>query len=537
MSVSKFNFQENLKSNYDKTGPFGDADASRVDFIKLKNSYINLSSTDKQSIDDTLDTSVRVIVGRKGSGKTLYLRAIQDHFRRINDDQKGTVYVTDIDNTPPDTSLIVKITAWFDKNDADADEIWRGIWKMVFLRATVSHLFYSIDLEHYISNKQKGIFVANFSKILPRIKAPTSIFNQLTSLLATFNSPKDLQNFMYLDEWGALEYQLNLLLKNSPPIYFFIDQLDDDFAHAPYHWLKCQYGLFATMFRFIRTNTFGGRLHIIACIRELVYSYILHSQDGNKYLAESKIKVLRWDFNLAMHFLDKKVEFLNDYYFKNASDSKTVENFFGLKNITLKRNNGHIEQIHPYILRHTMLMPRDIINIGNIYTEKCINNLSELHSEAALKEAVKYVAMQIAKEQMIIACILISTKWIYNGAVENGALNIYTDDVMINHINSNLCKLILKIGKDRFSNRTLNSTFKKLNDFGFEDFDDPFNALFLSGLLGYIERDSDNVYREVFFSESRNTQFQLPLHKKDFVFHSSLIDYLNIKPIGKPVYA
>lgn len=529
--------EKETKTNYDRTGPFGDADASRVDFNKLRNSYINLTSTGKQTIDEILDTSVRVIVGRKGSGKTLYLRSIQDHFRRINNENEKTVYVTDIDNTPPDTSLIVKVTAWFDGNDSTADESWRGIWKMVLLRTTTSHLLYSADLQNYVPSKQKLAFSSKYAKILPAIKTPTSIFNQLTSLLANFNSIKDLHNFLYLEEWGALEYELNLLLKNAPPIYFFIDQLDDDFAHAPYHWLKCQYGLFATMFRFIRTNTLGGRLHVIASIRELVYAYILHTQDGSKYLSEPKIKVLRWDFNLAKHFLDKKVEFLNDAYFNNKSGEKTVDVFFGLKEIRLKRNNGHIESIHPYILRHTMLMPRDIINIGNIYSEKRLTSLDHFDNENALKDAVKYVARQIAKEQMIVASILISTKWIYNGAVENDSLNIYTDEAMINNINSNLCRLILKIGKDRFSSRTLNNILKNIKDFGFEEFDHPFNALFLSGLLGYIEKDADNILRETFFSESRNTQFQLPLHKKDYVFHSSIIDYLNIKPIGKPVYA
>jgi hypothetical protein len=522
---------------YDKTGPFGDADAAKVDFHKLRNSFINLSADESKTIDDTLDTTVRVIVGRKGSGKTLYLRSLQDHYRRLNSEKLNTVYITDIDNTPPDTSLIVKVTSWFEDKDSEADETWRGIWKMVILRTTVSHLFFATDMEKYVSSKLKSDFYNKYANILPRIKGPTSIFNHLTNLLAQFNSITNLQNFMYLEEWGPFEYELNLLVKKAPPIYFFIDQLDDDFAHAPYQWLKCQYGLFSAMFRFIRNNTFGGRLHVISCIRELVYAYILHTQDGSKYLSEPKIKVLKWDFNLAKHFIDKKVELLDESLFKNPQATKTVANFFGITELQLKRNGGYTEKIHTYILRHTLLMPRDIINIGNIYCEKSLTNIDNTDNENSLKEAVKYVARQIAKEQTIIASILISTRWIYNGVVENGTLNIYTDETMINSINSNLCKLILHIGKDRFSGRILNNTIKKSAKFGFSEQDQPFNALFLAGLLGYVELDSDSIHREIFFSESRNTQFSLPLYKKDYVFHSSLIDYLGIKPIGKPVYA
>ena len=74
--------ENDYKVTYDNYGPFGDAEASRVDFHKLRNSYINLSNTRPESTTDTIDTSARIIVGRKGSGKTLYLRLIQ-HYNRL----------------------------------------------------------------------------------------------------------------------------------------------------------------------------------------------------------------------------------------------------------------------------------------------------------------------------------------------------------------------------------------------------------------------------------------------------------------------
>ncbi|GAB3219486.1 hypothetical protein J0A67_04650 [Algoriphagus aestuariicola] len=528
---------DKLGEIYDRSGPFGDAEASNVDFRKLRNSFINLNSFQNQTIEETLDTSTRVIVGRKGSGKTLYLRFIQDHYRRLNSENDNTVYITDIDNKPTDSELITKINSWFDKDDSKADETWRGIWKMVILRTAYTHLFYSKTLDKYITKKEKLEFSSKYSKILPKINSPTSIFNQLTNILTRFNSLQDLNFFMFADEWGHFEYDMNLLIKSAPPIYFFIDQLDDDFSHAPYDWLKCQYGLFSAMFRFIRGNTLGGRLHIIACIRELVYAYILSTQHGSKYLSEPKIKVIRWDYNLAKHFFDRKVESLDDSFFKNPRNGKTIQNFFGLSELKLSRGKGFNEEIHSYILRHTMLMPRDIINVGNIFNEKCNNSLGFIENENALKDAVKYVARQIAKEQTVIASILISTSWIYNGVVEDGALSVYTDEVMVNSINANLCKMIRYIGEDRFSGRKFSNINKSLSKFGFKESDRPFNALFIAGLLGYIELDSNKNERAVFFSESRNALFEIPKHRKSYVFHSSLIDYLNIKAKGKPVYA
>ncbi len=524
-----------LKS-YDKGGPFGDSDASRVDFHKLRHSYISISNESTQDIEEDIDTSVRIIVGRKGSGKTLYIRTIQDYYRRLNFENEGTVYITDIDNEPPDTNLIVKVTTWFEQNETEADEIWRRIWKAVILRTTYTHLFYARDLQKYISQKQKSVFIDKYKSILPSAKASTSVFNQLTSFLANFNSEHNLKSFLYKEEWAAFETELNTLIKESPPIYFFLDQLDDDFIHAPYQWLKCQYGLFACMFRFIRNNTFGGRLHIVACIREMAYSYILHTQDGTKYLSESKIKILRWDKEITKHFLEKKIQSLDDKYFSNPNKPKTIANFFGMDTITLKRDNGFNENISSYILRHTMLMPRDIINIGNIYCEKKSLN-KEYDNRILLKEAVKYVARQIAKEQTVIASILIINKWIYNGVVEDDNFEFFVSEQMIQNVNKELCKMIKKIGKDRFTSKLLRNIEKKLSEYKMSQTDKPFNALFLAGLLGYIEKDADSNLKEIFFSESRNTQFSLPELKKDYVFHSSLIDFLEIKPIGKPVYA
>jgi hypothetical protein len=519
-------------SALDSSGPFGDSDASRVNFQTLKASFINLSST-KVKVDESLgaDVSVRVIVGRRGAGKTLYLRSIQDYCKRLS----GNVYVTEIDNQPPDTSLIVKVTAWCDDNDNLADQVWRRIWMMVILRTVYSHLFGSPALSKYFKGR-KSHFVNNYKRILPTTRMPVSVFAQMTSLLSKFNSLKDLQDFLHLDEWADFEYDLGNILIKSPPMYFFIDQLDDDFASAPYHWLKCQYGLFASVFRLIKNEILGGKLHIVVCIREVVYTYILQTQQGNKYLAERKIKVLKWDQRLSEHFLNKKIENLDDKYFTN-SRSKNAETFFGVPKVKLKRHGGLEEEIRSYITRHTRLLPRDIINIGNMFCEDRDNHESMEHFETAIKSTVSKVAKQIAKDQLKMASIFICNKWIYNGAVEDENYAYYTNENMLIPINENLRKLILYIGKDRFSQKTFSKAKNKIKSFGFLDGDDPFAALFYAGLLGYVELEADGNERAVFFSESRNVQFNLPFHSKEYVFHSSLIDLLGIEPIGAPVYA
>jgi hypothetical protein len=520
------------------TGPFGDADASRVNFQTLKASFVPLSARKK---DDSLDAdiSVRVIVGRRGAGKTLYLRSIQDYCKRLVTDSGTRVYVTDIDNQPPDTSLIVQITSWFEGNESQADEVWRTIWKFVILRTVYSHLFNSKELSKYVIGRRKK-FQKEFSKIIPANNTPQKPFNQLASILSRCNSPKDLLEFLRLEEWADFEYEIGNLLAKVPPLYFFLDQLDDDFANAPYHWLKCQYGLFSAVFRFLRDDAYGGKLHVIVCIREVVYSYILQSQHGSKYLGDSKIKVLKWDKKLARHFLDKKIESIDKQYFLENSRTKNVETFFGIKEVSLKRQGGTLENIRTYILRHTMLLPREIINVGNIFCDE-LNNIdsdSDEELESAVKRTVSTVAKSIASDQLKMASLLICNQWIYNGAVEDGNYSEFYNNgsKLLTPIYNSLCKLIIHIGKDRFKFVELKSAHTNRESFDLNEDDDPLNALFRVGLLGYIELDVDGNEKVVFFSESKDVRFDLPFYFECYVFHSCLIDLLGIQPIGKSVF-
>lgn len=527
----------------DSSGPFGDPDASRVEFQTLKASFVSMSNSERKN-DETLgaDASVRVVVGRRGSGKTLYLRSIQNYCRNLNVDGRN-VYTTNIDNQPPDTSLIVRVTSWYQEKDSDADEVWRRLWKLAILRAVYTHLFLSETftrgdkaLVKYLKGRHAK-FQKDYERVAPRNKTPSLVFAQLTSLLKQFNSQKDLHEFIYAEEWADFENEIADILRRTQPFYFFIDQLDDDFANAPYHWLKCQLGLFNAIFRFIRNDSFGGKLHIVACIREVVYSYILQSQHGNKYLSEPKIKVLRWDKKLSRHFLEKKIESLADRYFVSKSSVKSVEAFFGVDNVRLTRRNNMLEEIRSYVLRHTMLLPREIINIGNIFCEEQRMHEFPEQAEKAVKQTVSRVAKLLAREQLKMASILISNRWIYNGAVEQGTLNVFSDESMLNSIQDQLCDIILEIGVDRFDNKVLKRIEKNKNRFGFGPNDEPLTALFRVGLLGYLESDADGRQYEVFFSESRKAQFRLPTFCSGYVFHSCLIDDLGIEPIGEPVRA
>ncbi|MFY0630781.1 MAG: hypothetical protein JXR05_10400 [Flavobacteriaceae bacterium] len=514
--------------------PFGDADANNVNLDEIIRSFIPMNSKKKQ-FNEVFNPSTRVIFGKKGAGKTLYLRGIRNYLKNI--ENPDSIYVTDIDNQPPDTELITKISSWYSDKPSLSDELWRKIWEVTIVQTTITHILYSKELSNNTPSIDKDFFLKKYKKILPKNKAPNNLFNQLTSVIEKFNSAQDLNHYLRSELWGSLLYDFNVLIKNNPPIYFFLDQLDDDFINSPHSWLSCQYGLFNTIFRFLRNNTFGRRLHIIVCLREFVYAYILNGQHGTKYLNDSKIVVLKWNQETSKYFLNKKVENLNKDFLIDPSGENSNQNFFGFDNVKCKRDKKlYDEKIEEYIVRHTQLMPRDIINIGNTFYEE-FNQVIEKPYDKCLKIAVRNTAKQIAFEQLKIASLFLSTKWMYNGVFEDDNVNIYNEDYVVNSFRFNLEKLIKSIGKDRFTHKTLMNRVKDKKNYGFEKSERPFNSLFLSGLLGYVEEDESENEFEVFFSESRTSQYEIPLLKKKYVFHSCLIDYLNIKPIKKPVYA
>lgn len=517
--------------------PFGEADASNVNLAQLKETYVAFKKG-PNNLTESIDPSVRVIFGKKGSGKTLYLRAIVDYLNNqiLNNESN---YVTTIDNQPPSTHLVTKISSWVYDERTKGEETWREIWKAVIIKTTLSHILYSRTLKSSTSQKEKERLIETYKTILPKIQAPTSLFSQLQSTLSSFNSQKDIEKYLSSELWGPLEYELADLVKRTPPIYFFLDQVDDDFTHSPHAWLQCQYGLFETIFRLIRNGTYGRRLHITACLREFVYAYVLNNPHGSKYLSETKIVVLKWNQNGAKYFLKKKIEHIDsDFFYQKPKENKNLRDFFGMENVqTIRDNAEHNEDLDQYIVRHTMLMPRDIINIGNQFYRTVMSITNGRSNLEILKQAVRFTAKQIAIEQLRIASLMMSTKWIYNGAYEDDVASFFFDDNFVEGVQRKLEELILSIKKDRFSNKTLVRRINDKHKFGFDQKDKPFNSLFVAGLLGYVRNDDTGNKSEIFFSESRESQFQLPMYQKEYVFHSSLIDHLSIKPSKKPVYA
>ena len=110
------------------SGPFGNADGHRADidadaFVEIDPA---IAHSGVASMGD--DRTTRVVVGKKGSGKTLYLRRFQ-----AGTGAEESVYTASLDPSTPTTSEIVRFGQWY--RHGDLTERWSHAWRTAILRS------------------------------------------------------------------------------------------------------------------------------------------------------------------------------------------------------------------------------------------------------------------------------------------------------------------------------------------------------------------------------------------------------------------
>ncbi len=119
----------------DPVGPFGNPDGSRADIEDLISEFVDFGGNPAYGHLATRanDSMVRVIVGKLGAGKTVYLRRLQD-FQSHQD----SVYADAPQQSLPKTEVVVKACQWF--SDQVLVEKWMQIWDRAIMRSLTSHL-------------------------------------------------------------------------------------------------------------------------------------------------------------------------------------------------------------------------------------------------------------------------------------------------------------------------------------------------------------------------------------------------------------
>src|SRR5262245_28735880 len=107
--------------------PFGTPDGARANLEEVVEGFVTFGSAHWGGLATRGDdVSARVIVGRKGSGKTVYLRRLQSHAAA-----DASRYADSIQRSLPTTLDVVRFCQWFTTDKVD--DAWTLLWSRAIL--------------------------------------------------------------------------------------------------------------------------------------------------------------------------------------------------------------------------------------------------------------------------------------------------------------------------------------------------------------------------------------------------------------------
>jgi len=506
-------------------GPFGNPDGSRAQIERVIGDFVDFGGDQSFGALATRadDSSVRVIVGKLGAGKTVYLRRLQDHQSR-----QGSVYADVPQQSPPSTEVIVKACQWF--SGQVLVEKWMQIWSRAILRSLASHLLLRAELRTQIPDHQREDIEQNYRRLLGEFRRPRSIYNQVREVINQHHTAHQLSQFLDDPLWDDLEDLLGEVIAHCRPVYFYLDAVDEEFSHAPMYWLKCQEGLFYHVMRLLRDHRFGGRLHIVITIRDIVMSSVYHSEHAPRYHQEPHIRVLAWDRSSLLFLLQDKVHRLPpEYRMRQPTGEVTLRDWLGVATVT--NEWGVRERIEEYLIRHTRMIPRDVISLGNELTEEVLrqkrNGRTQI-PEADLKRVVARCAKRFGDSQLAQCANQVSSDLMPLGAARYTYSELYTStQSYIDGVLEEMRSILRLIGAVRFPRGDLEG-LREIANPHFDGATDVGSVLWQNGLLGYVDANG----RETFYLLGDIEEFQLPADVDTYVLHPCLAGSVGLTARG-----
>ena len=505
------------KRRLDPVGPFGNPDGSRADIEDVLSEFVDFGGDPAFGHLATRanDSMVRVIVGKLGSGKTVYLRRLQD-FQAHQD----SVYATVPQQSLPKTEVVVKACHWF--SDRVLVEKWMQIWERAIMRSLASHLLCRPELRQQLRDDQADEMKQSYRRLLDEFRRPRSIYSQVRDIINQEQTAHQLSRYLDDPLWDDLEDLLGEVVGQCKPIYFYLDALDEEFGHAPMYWLKCQEGLFYQVMRMLRDPRLGGRLHIVICIRNIVMSSVYRSEHAPRYYNEPHIRVLTWDRGSLLYLLQKKLQRLpaSRLMRRATSGPPTIGDWLGV-NGDWPGPDGD-ETIEDYLLNHTRLIPRDIISLGNDLNEEVLRQKQAGQQglpPAALQGVVRRCAKRFGDSQLAQCANQISSDLMPKNAALHDYSELFTStQAYISGVQEDVRSFVRLIGVDRFSRADLEA-LQEVADLHFEKATDLASVLWQNGLLGYIDESA----RRRFYSMGDVEDFHFPPEVGTYVLHPCLV--------------
>jgi hypothetical protein len=505
--------------------PFGDPDGARAPVHELISEFLPFTEANLSSGVD-----VRVISGPKGSGKTVALRRIH-----VAIADNHSVYTDVIRAEPPPSEQIVRFAHQQRQAGHVVDEEWVWLWRRAILRSLATHLIHGSRGTAPLCPDAQEALSEYTGKLLPATRRPRSVYDEVSSLITS--RTKAVHRTLHDPAWTDIEAIIGELLQHTRPIYFFVDSSDEWFQRAPRDWLEFQKALIIEISRILRHPVLGGRLHVFTALRDVALAAAMRGPHGTRLMFDARIRSINWDYRSIKRFLHMKIERLPERFLLDPANHDPIARWLG-RDVIHNERRGIDEKMLDYLIRHTRLLPRDIVVLGNRIcgdVAAARQHKEPMLSDARIREGVSDAARRFGNEQLAICADEVSCEMMPPEAAATDPAFYIANNYFSEQIETSVRALILALQTDHVEGEQLRQAVLRARS----EFSDVnvFTVLWKNGMIGYVERNpAANTLREVFFDGDSRDSLHFPLDREEYVFHPCLIDSVGIRGVGVPTH-
>lgn len=483
------------------------------------------------------DPNVRIFVGRKGSGKTAYLRRHYFHAKRT----KGHVALG-YSHALPSFEAAQLVGRLFDGPQL-VDE-WREAWSAAVLACVADRMVTVRDLQEHVP----GQAAEEIKSLLQRLRCPPgsaptieSTLNHIASRAG--GSRESWSELVHSGDWAALAVCLQGVVANGPVISTYIDAADEKTDMAPRELLACQAGLYRAVRDFFVAN-WHGRLRVCAAIRESVLLAEQMREDFRKSFDTPQIRRLVWDREAVGALLSDKLSKLDaEYFLSGSAGARTVRDWLGVDRVT-NGSRGIEERVEDYCLSHTRFLPRDLLEVGNSICRAMVVARSRRQLGAILDQVKMCVSVRASAIglELLETCAIEVTARLKHAVdpreplrhidANNDQRYLWCLQELQAAIRETKTEAFDQAAMQRFRHR-LDTTFVDTVNGGQQlvSAHEVVDVLWWNGLLGYFV---DAGARRRYYSETRPDD-RLPRDAEKYVWHRTLIDAVGVRANGPVV--
>lgn len=412
-----------VEERFNPDAPLGEEDAARRRDVGAV--FVDVRTLIRQPHLNTTDIkSIKIVVGKKGSGKTHILKYIEEQSSLTRE----VLHCALSDNTIPNFLE----DQFRDRTDRPyARSKWSKFWRIV-ISLSVLTSFLSVKpprprrvatskflIERGTPVEQcrpdewrttRSLLVAHFrDRYFPARSGfgldtiqdsmlPTAVMYRLFQSIRSVQSLDTLLDGVDVD---SLEGEVASLAKGYRPFHVIIDGVDDVSWKQPRIWLEFQVGLFDATFFYNQALRSSDQIYITVAIRNFVFLTAMQSQFADRV---RQLLSLNWNPKSAMAFLDRRMRQIAGKAFADADKlncERPLSAWLGFKDIVATRRSKS-EPVEQYFLRHTRLSPRNIIRLFNLIAQeknRCIEEGIKF-DRSGFRQVVAQVSVDVA-EMMI----------------------------------------------------------------------------------------------------------------------------------------